>query len=67
LRIGEIKPKCDQTGVAFFFKQGGAWEADGQKRSKKANGRRYHGKVWEAMPALSFQAAEIELGQVGAQ
>ena len=51
--VDDIKRQCDQAGVAFFFKQWGTWSADGQKRSKKANGRRYHGRVWDAMPALS--------------
>ena len=38
--------------VAFFFKQWGTWSVDGQKRSKKANGRSYRGKVWDNMPRL---------------
>lgn len=54
--VDDIKRQCDQAGVAFFFKQWGTWGADGQKRSKKENGRRYHGQVWDAMPALPLQA-----------
>ena len=54
--VDDIKQQCDQAGIAFFFKQWGTWGADGQKRSKKANGRRYHGRVWDAMPALPLQA-----------
>ena len=54
--VDSIKRQCDQADVAFFFKQWGTWGADGQKRSKKANGRRYHGRVWDAMPALPLQA-----------
>ena len=52
--VDSIKRQCDDAGVAFFFKQWGTWSADGQKRSKKANGRRYRGRVWDAMPALSL-------------
>jgi protein gp37 len=52
--VDDIKRQCDQAGTAFFFKQWGTWGADGQKRSKKENGRRYRGKVWDAMPALSL-------------
>jgi protein gp37 len=52
--VDSIKQQCDQADVAFFFKQWGTWGADGQKRSKKANGRRYRGRVWDAMPALSL-------------
>lgn len=51
--VDSIKRQCDQADVAFFFKQWGTWGADGQKRSKSANGRQYRGKVWDAMPALS--------------
>lgn len=54
--VDDIKQQCDQAGVAFFFKQWGTWGADGQKRTKKENGRRYRGKVWDAMPALPLQA-----------
>ncbi len=54
--IDNIKQQCDQTGVAFFFKQWGTWGADGQKRSKKENGRRFRGKLWDAMPTLPLQA-----------
>ena len=28
-------------------------EYDGHKRSKKANGRKYEGRVWDTMPSLS--------------
>lgn len=48
--VDNIKLQCDRAGVAFFFKQWGAWGVDGHKRSKKANGRKYRGKVWDAMP-----------------
>lgn len=52
--VDSIKQQCDQAGVAFFFKQWGAWGVDGEKRSKKANGRRYRGRIWDAMPTLSL-------------
>lgn len=50
--VDGIKRQCDQADVAFFFKQWGTWGADGQKRSKGANGRRYRGREWDNMPAL---------------
>lgn len=53
--VDDIKQQCDQAGAAFFFKQWGTWGADGQKRTKKENGRRYRGRVWDAMPALPLQ------------
>ena len=48
--VDGVKGQCDRAEVAFFFKQWGAWGVDGQKRSKKANGRQYIGKVWDTMP-----------------
>ena len=48
--VDSVKRQCDQAKVAFFFKQWGAWGADGQKRSKKANGRTYRGKTFDSMP-----------------
>ena len=49
--VDGIKRQCDACSVAFFFKQWGAWGADGERRSKSANGRLYAGQVWDAMPA----------------
>lgn len=48
--VDGIKQQCDGAGVAFFFKQWGAWGADGERRSKRANGRQFRGQVWDAMP-----------------
>lgn len=48
--VDGIKRQCDKYGVPFFFKQWGTWGPDGQKRSKKTNGRTYKGRVWDAMP-----------------
>ena len=45
-----VKRQCDEAEVAFFFKQWGTWSVDGQKTSKKENGRQYIGKVWDTMP-----------------
>ncbi|MCY7328702.1 MAG: phage Gp37/Gp68 family protein, partial [Saprospiraceae bacterium] len=42
-----------QQGVAFFFKQWGAWGEDGVKRSKKANGRILLGREWNEEPRIS--------------
>lgn len=48
--VAAVKRQCDESEVPFFFKQWGAWGADGQKRSKKANGRTYEGRVWNGIP-----------------
>ena len=50
--IDEIYERCQVTKTAFFFKQWGAWGKDNKKRSKKANGREYRGRVWDQMPNL---------------
>lgn len=51
--VDGIKRQCDRDQVAFFFKQWGTWGADGQKRSKGANGREYQGQIWDGMPELN--------------
>ncbi len=48
-----VKRQCEEQGVDFFFKQWGAFGADGIKRDKKSNGRMLEGKTWNAMPALA--------------
>lgn len=45
-----VKRQCDEQGVRFFFKQWGAFGADGVKRDKKSNGRELLGRTWDAMP-----------------
>ena len=48
--VDNVKKQCSASKVRFFFKQWGAWGADGVQRSKKANGRKYKGKHWDQMP-----------------
>lgn len=50
--IINIKNQCDECQVAFFFKQWGGWGADGKRRSKKANGRKLRGKIFNGMPVI---------------
>lgn len=51
--VRRIRQQCDEQGVAFFFKQWGAYGMDGELRSKKANGRELDGRTWDAMPACN--------------
>ena len=51
--IDEIYEQCERDNSTFFFKQWGAWGKDNKKRSKKANGREYRGRVWDDMPQIS--------------
>jgi protein gp37 len=48
--VGNLKRQCEAAEVPFFFKQWGAWGPDGQRRSKKANGRFFAGRVWDELP-----------------
>lgn len=48
--VDNIHQQCLEANVPFFFKQWGAWGPDGQRRSKKANGRALDGQVWDEMP-----------------
>ncbi len=48
-----VKRQCEEQGVDFFFKQWGAFGADGIKRDKKSNGRVLQGQTWNAMPAVA--------------
>ena len=45
--VDEIEALCRADGVSFFFKQWGG-------TNKKAAGRRYRGRYWDEMPALSM-------------
>ena len=58
--IDEIHAQCLVGGTAFFFKQWGTWGKDNKRRSKKANGREYRGRIWDEMPnAPQDSAAQI--------
>ncbi len=46
-----VRDQCIEQNVNFFFKQWGAWGADGRRRSKAANGRKLQGQIWDMLPA----------------
>ena len=48
----DIKRQCEEQDVPFFFKQWGTFGEDGVKRSKKANGRKLAGKLYNSQPQL---------------
>ncbi len=48
--VRSIRNQCVSKEVPFFFKQWGAFGADGIRRSKKANGRELDGEEWSEMP-----------------
>lgn len=52
-----VRRQAITQGVAFFFKQWGAWGADGVRRDKKRNGRELSGKRWDEFPVAVASAA----------
>jgi len=48
--LANVQAQTEAADVAFFFKQWGGWGADGVRRHKKANGRLFHGRTWDAYP-----------------
>jgi protein gp37 len=48
-----VRDRCRVAGVAFFFKQWGAWGPDGVRRDQKANGRQLAGRLWDERPESS--------------
>lgn len=54
--VENVRAQAEEAGAAFFFKQWGAWGADGRRRSKKANGRLFKGRTWDETPAVAAAA-----------
>jgi protein gp37 len=46
----DIHRKCDEFGVAFFFKQWGAHDETGRRVGKKTAGRILQGRTWDNCP-----------------
>lgn len=54
--VENVQAQAEVHGSAFFFKQWGGWGADGVKRHKKANGRIFRGRTWDAYPSATTAA-----------
>ncbi len=52
-----VRSQAIAQGVPFFFKQWGAWGADGVRRDKKRNGRELSGRRWDEFPVRVVSAA----------
>jgi protein gp37 len=52
-----VRDLCLTHGIPFFFKQWGAWGADGRKAAKSANGRSLGGRTWDELPDQSAASA----------
>jgi protein gp37 len=48
--VRAVRDQCLAEAIPFFFKQWGMWGPDGQRRSKKANGRLLDGRIWKELP-----------------
>lgn len=55
--VERVRLQAIDQGVAFFFKQWGAWGADGVRRDKKRNGRELDGRLWDDYPVRIMSAA----------
>ncbi len=51
-----VRTQAVAQGVPFFFKQWGAWGADGVRRDKKRNGRELSGRRWDEFPVAVVAA-----------
>jgi protein gp37 len=56
-RAENVRRQATAQGVAFFFKQWGAWGPDGVRRGKKRNGRELAGRRWDEFPVRVVSAA----------
>jgi len=52
-----IRTQCLAAGVAFFFKQWGAFDGEGRRVGKGKAGRVLDGRTWDDMPTTRVQAA----------
>lgn len=48
----DVKRQCERARVAFFFKQWGTFNANGERVGKKNAGRLLDGKTWDQMPGV---------------
>jgi protein gp37 len=46
-----IRDQCCAAGVPFFFKQWGAFSADGVRRGRRRAGRTLESKIWDGFPS----------------
>ncbi|HEY4669168.1 MAG TPA: phage Gp37/Gp68 family protein [Tepidiformaceae bacterium] len=50
--VESIRDQCREQGVAFFFKQWGAYNCEGRRVGKGRAGRELAGRTWDEMPQL---------------
>lgn len=57
--VRRVRDTCAAQGIPFFFKQWGAWGADGVRRSKALNGRELDGRTWNEMPQIAQRKPSV--------
>ncbi len=58
--VRDIKDQCEDVGLAFFFKQWGTFNAQGERVGKKNAGSCLDGRTWKQMPN-SYNAEQGQL------
>ncbi len=53
--VRSIRQQCQEAGVAFFFKQWGAYDEAGIRRGKSKTGRVLDKRTWNELPSLDLQ------------
>ena len=51
------RDQCLGASVPFFFKQWGAHDEAGVRRSKKASGRQLDGRTWDELPTSASRVS----------
>jgi protein gp37 len=48
--VRDIRRQCEEAGIAFFFKQWGAYDEAGRRLGKRRAGRVLGDRTWDSMP-----------------
>jgi len=54
-----VRTQCEKHNVAFFFKQWGAYNAEGDRVGKKLAGRVLDGRTWNEMPPVKVGERQL--------
>jgi len=57
----DLKKQCLQNKVAFFFKQWGTFNQNGERVGKKVAGRMLDGRTWDQMPEVEKFERQLSL------
>jgi protein gp37 len=57
--VQSIRNQCQDSEVAFFFKQWGAYDEEGIRRGKKASGRLLDQRMWNDVPHQKSRPANL--------